>query len=365
MGPFCSRMKKLVFLLAVSVATAAFAAEEPSTKVTVDPKVDKLVRDSLPVCAGSTISYDAVPHKLPSGMTGFVVKIANKTRATCEGQFVAITSRQGGFYLGAPWFLDAVKDQPTLEAKLSTFTQEALHESFTPKVDRNPTRDGLFPATLYETTERGKVPLYGAVDPAGTVFFFGQFRSMADDQRAARLKAFEPFLADSPATGAASPAVTVIEFSDFECPSCQHASGYMKPILEKHGDKVRYVRFDLPLVTMHPWAFTAAIAGRAIWHQKPDLFWDYKKQVYENQEKLSAFTIDDFTRNYAKDHDLNMEKFDADIASEALRAKLIDGVGVAFSNDIRATPTYVVNGALVEAGDAGAALSSYVDSLLK
>jgi protein-disulfide isomerase len=356
-------MKKLVFLFAASIATAAFAADAPAPKVEVDPKVDRLIHDTLPVCAGSTISYSAMEHKLPEGMKGVVVKIDG--RPSCAGQLVAITSRQGGFYLGLPWFLDNVRDQPTLEAKLSTFTQEAMHESFTPKVDRNPTRDGLFPVTLWETTERGKVPLYGAIDPAGTIFFFGQFRPVTEDQRTARMKAFEPFIADSPATGAAKPAVTVIEFSDFECPSCQHASSYMKPLLEKYGDKVRYVRYDLPLVTMHPWAFTAAIAGRAIWHQKPELFWDFKKQVYDNQEKLNAFTIDDFMRNYAKDHDLNMEKFDAEVANESLKAKLMEGVGTAFSNDIRATPTYIVNGVMVDAGDNGAALHSYVESQLK
>jgi len=45
-------------------------------------------------------------------------------------------------------------------------------------------------------------------------------------------------------TGAAKPAVTVIEFSDFECPSCLHAASYMKPILQKYPDQVLYVRYD-------------------------------------------------------------------------------------------------------------------------
>lgn len=357
-------MKKLVFLLAASVATAAFAADEPAPKFNVDPKVEKLVQDTLPVCAGSKISYDKLEHKLPDGLTGFVVKVDN-SRSSCAAQFAAVTSRTGGFFLGMPWFLDNVKDQPTLEAKLETFTQEAMRDTFSAKVDHTPTRDGLFPVTLWQTTERGKLPLTGYVDPKGTVFFFGQFRSVSEDQRAARMKLFEPFIADSPSEGAAKPVVTVVEFSDFECPSCQRASTYMKPLLDKHGDKVRYVRYDLPLISMHPWALTAAIAGRAVWHQKPELFWDFKKQVYDNQEKLSAFTIDDFTRNYAKDHDLNMEKYDAEVADAKLREKMIAGAGLALSNDIRATPTYVVNGVVVDAGVDAAALYSYIDSLLK
>src|SRR5262249_18050158 len=148
-------------------------------------------------------------------------------------------------------------------------------------------------------------------------------------------------------------------------PSCQRAAGYMKPILEKYGQQVRYVRFDLPLVSMHPWAFSAALAGRAVWLQKPEVFWQFKEQVYSNQEKLSAFTFDDFARGFAQDHDLDLKKYDADIASTDLQSTLLGGVGAAFSNDIRATPTYMVNGAIVDPGDHGNALAAYVEGLLK
>jgi len=143
------------------------------------------------------------------------------------------------------------------------------------------------------------------------------------------------------------------------------ASGWMKPILEAHGDKVRYIRYDTPLVTIHPWALAAAIAGRAVWHQKPDLFWKYKEQVYANQEKLSAFTIDEFARGFASDHELDMKKYDADVQSPDLRVELVNGTGTAFTNDVRATPTYIVNGAFVEAGTDGKGLAEYVNAALK
>jgi len=158
--------------------------------------------------------------------------------------------------------------------------------------------------------------------------------------------------------------VTVIEFSDFECPSCQHAAGYMPAILSKYGDKVRYIRYDLPLVSMHPWAFAATMAGRAIYRQKPELFWAYKKEIYENQDKLSAFTIDDFARGFAQSHDLDLKKYDADVNDESIRNEILKGVGIAFTNDIRATPTYIVNGKIIDAGDEGKALTDYVASLV-
>src|SRR5262249_59321121 len=124
----------------------------------------------------------------------------------------------------------------------------------------------------------------------------------------ARAKRLSPLIENSPSTGASTPQLTVIESSDFECPSCQRAAGYMKPILAAHGDKVRYIRFDMPLITIHPWAFSAAVAGRAIFHQKPDLFWTFKERIYENQEKLNNFVIDEFVRGFAQDHELDLKK---------------------------------------------------------
>ena len=367
-------MKRLILLLVIALAVATVAlgqeqqqapAQPAETKVTPPAAVERYIRDAMPICEQTTLTYVAMQHKLPDNLQGLVVR-ANSPRQNCEGQLVSVTSRQGTAYLGVPWFLDEVKDVQGLEAKLTQFTTNAIHETFVPVIDRSkPTAEGLFNVTLLETTERGKLPLYGAIDPAGTVFFLGRFRPMNEDIRTARLKVFESFLTDSPATGAAKPVVTVIEFSDFECPSCQHASGYMKPILDKHADQVRYVRYDLPLVKSHPWAFAAAMAGRAVWHQKPEAFWEFKKDVYANQDKITSFTIDDFTRGFAKDHELDLQRFDADVASEALKTKMIDGVGTAFSNDIRATPTYMVNGVIVDAGPDGKGLESYVEGLLK
>ena len=99
--------------------------------------------------------------------------------------------------------------------------------------------------------------------------------------------------------------------------------------------------------------------------QKPELFWDYKEQVYANQDKLNAFTIDDFARHFAQDRDLDLKKYDADVASPELQASILAGAGVAFSNDVRATPTYMVNGTTVDPGNDGKALEAYVAALLK
>ena len=99
--------------------------------------------------------------------------------------------------------------------------------------------------------------------------------------------------------------------------------------LAKHGDSIRYVRYDLPLAG-HPWAFPAALVGRAIHRQKPDLFWDYKKTVYGSQDTLNAFTFWDWARGWAGDHDLDMAKYDADLNNAEIKAQILAGAGHAF-----------------------------------
>jgi protein-disulfide isomerase len=355
-------MKPLILSLFAALAATAMLADDAPAAKPLDPKLERVVRDSLMRCKEMTLTQEASPITLPPAFSSMLIKIASP-RPICEGQFIGVTSRAGGFYLGVPWLIKDAEGS-TIEERIKNFTWKNMHDTFEPQVDHHVTADGLFPVTLWQMTERGKVPMEGEVDIEGKVFFLGHFRRPTDDVKAVRLKAFQPFLATAPQEGSSKPKVTVIEFSDFECPSCRHASGYLDPIVSKYGDQVRYVRYDLPL-TMHPWAFAASMAGRAIYRQKPALFWDYKKTIYENQERLSAFMIDDFARNFAKDHDLDMAKYDKDVASQEIRDDLLKASGAAFSNDIRSTPTYLVNGVMLDPGDGGKALEEYVASLLK
>lgn len=366
-------MKRFILLTtaALAVAGSALAADAPAAAaadapaaVKVDEKLDQVIRQALPVCGDTKVTHSAVPRKLPDNLSATLVR-AESSLPSCNGQYISVSTKAGDYFLGIPWFIDQAEGS-TIEEKMMNFGWNALHEHYAVEVDReHPTRNGLYHATLVQTTERGKLPIEGEVDPKGTVFFLGHFHPMTENVGLSRMKAFEPFFATAPSEGAAKPELTIVEFSDFECPSCQHAAGYLDPIVKKYGDKVRYVRFDLPLISNHPWAFSAAVAGRAVYRQKPDLFWEYKKQIYANQDKLTAFTIDDFARNFAQDHELDLKQFDADVASDAIHADILRGVGTAFSNDIRATPSYVVNGILVEPGKDGADLETYVAGLLK
>ncbi len=343
--------RSILLTLTLVLCASAFAD--------VDPRIDKAVREALPVCDEATIKYSESTVKLPPRFKGALVQVESP-RPSCSGQYIAALSPTDGFFLGMPWPIGS-EEGKSVDEKLKNFTWRAMQQTMTAEVKGPATEDGLIPVTLWQITENGKQPLYGLIDPLGTTFFFGNFKRLKTDQAAQRVKTFESLAAKMPAKG--SGPVTIIEFSDFQCPSCKRAAGYVDPIVHKHEGQVRYVRFDLPLQG-HPWAFGAALAGRAIYRQKPELFWDYKKSVYENQESLNPFTFWDWARGWAEDHELDLKKYDADLENAELRAEILQGAGFALSNDVRATPTYIVNGAIVDAGDEGKALAAYVDKLL-
>jgi len=344
----------LTLVLTLSICAPLFAID------TVDPKLDRAVRELMPVCPDAKVKYEDLSVKLPPRFTG--VQVTVESEHPCGGAYTAVLAPSGAFFLGNPWPI-ANEEGKTVAEKLKNFTWRNLHESMTATVDPTRNADGLFPVTLNQSSEHGKMPLNGFVDADGRVFFFGSFRPAGLDMRAARAKAFAIFAANSPSKGAANPAVTIVEFSDFQCPSCQRAAGYVDPIVARHGDKVRYVRYDLPL-SGHAWAFPAALVGRAIHRQNPELFWEYKKQVYANQSGLNPFIFWDWARDFAKDHDLDLTRYDADLASAEIKAEILNGAGTAFSNDISGTPSYLVNGAVVDAGEGGKDLAEYVEKLV-
>jgi len=347
--------RTLLALCTLLVCSNAFAID-------VEPKLNQVVRDALLVCAEAKISYRDLSFKLPARFTGALVRVESK-RPSCDGMYAAIVSPTGGFYLGMPVPI-AEAEGGSAEEKLKTYIWRSMQMNVTPVIDRKKTTDdGLYSVSLFETTENGKLPYEGVIDAQGTLFFFGRFHRLGSGISAQRIKGFEPFFANLPAKGPANAQVTIVEFSDFECPSCRRASGWIDPILEKHPGRIRYVRFDLPL-TMHPWAFGAALAGRAIHRQNPEAFWEFKKQIYSNQDKLTSFSFWDFARGFAEDHQLDLKRYDADLQNDEIRSEILRGAASALSNEIRATPTYLVNGTIVDAGDEGKSLAEYVDKLL-
>lgn len=87
--------------------------------------------------------------------------------------------------------------------------------------------------------------------------------------------------------GPANAAVTIVEFSDLECPSCKAAQPTIDRLLSDEPD-VKFIFQNFPLQRIHPWAFLAASYADCVAQQNKNAFWKFIESVYSNQEQITA-----------------------------------------------------------------------------
>jgi protein-disulfide isomerase len=147
--------------------------------------------------------------------------------------------------------------------------------------------------------------------------------------------------ADDPSLGPANAPVTIVEFSDFQCPFCQRVVPTIKQIKAKYGDRVRIVWKDFPLTQIHPQAFDAAQAGNCAREQGK--FWEYHDQLFANQAALQP----EFLKKYATDAGMNGATFSACLDSGKFQPKVQAALEAGGKLGIGSTPTSYINGRAV------------------
>jgi protein-disulfide isomerase len=143
--------------------------------------------------------------------------------------------------------------------------------------------------------------------------------------------------AGHPSTGPSSAPVTIIEFSDFQCPFCRAAEGSLRQVRQKYGDQVKLVYMDFPL-GFHPHAMDAARAARCAADQ--DKFWPFHDALFVDQKKLDA----DNLRLTAAKVGLDRDKFNACFGSDKHDAGIRQDMAEGNSLGVSGTPTFFING---------------------
>ncbi len=147
--------------------------------------------------------------------------------------------------------------------------------------------------------------------------------------------------ADGPSKGPDDARITIVEFSDFQCPYCQRAVGTMQQVLAKYPDDVRLVYRHLPLDRIHANARGAAEAAACADEQGQ--FWTYHDKLFENNRALGT---EDLLR-YATEAGLDGERFQACFEERRFKDKVEQDLQAARAAGISGTPAFVVNGILL------------------
>jgi protein-disulfide isomerase len=142
---------------------------------------------------------------------------------------------------------------------------------------------------------------------------------------------------DSYAKGPATAAVTIVEFSDFQCPFCSQAAQLVKQITDAYPNEVRFVFKNYPL-PFHNQAMPAAKA--AIAAGKQGKFFPMHDKLFENQRGLN----EELYLKAAQELGLDVEKFKKDMAAPETQKQIQDEMALAQTIDVRGTPTFFING---------------------
>lgn len=142
--------------------------------------------------------------------------------------------------------------------------------------------------------------------------------------------------------GPAEARVTVVEYGDFECPSCLQAYPAVKIMLGHFGDGVRFAFRHFPLVEVHPHAEMAAEAAEIAGGQKK--FWQMHDLLFENQRHLKAGNL----RQYAQQLEMNLDRYDWKMKEHVYLQRIQEHVRSGERSGVRATPTFFVNGEITD-----------------
>ncbi len=140
--------------------------------------------------------------------------------------------------------------------------------------------------------------------------------------------------------GNESAAVTLVEFSDFQCPACGAAYLPLKSLFEQYGDRVRFVYRHFPLLQPHPFALSAAEASECAADQGK--FWEMHDALFLSQSAWSS-TGKDGIRVVAESIGLEMPAYDACMDSRKFLSKVQSDMQDGTRFGVRATPTFFVN----------------------
>jgi len=236
------------------------------------------------------------------------------------------------------------------EAKRRNVTAAALFES--------EVRPRVKPVTeeearkLYEVNKATVQGTFDELRPQVIQYLQGQAQEKAAEEYAVQLRTganlqvflkmpdplvFEIAIDDRPWKGGANASVTIVEFTDYECPSCGATQPVLEEVAKEFGDKVKLVVRNFPLA-QHSRAFKAAEASEAAREQGK--YWEYSALLFANQKALEVPRL----KEYATRLGLDRAKFDAALDSgrfsSRVKRDLADGERIG----IDSTPSVFING---------------------
>jgi len=154
-------------------------------------------------------------------------------------------------------------------------------------------------------------------------------------------------LKGQPFRGPADAKVTIVEYSDFQCPFCARAYATVEDqVLKEYGDKVKFYFKHFPL-GFHPWAEPASIAVECAARQNADAYWKLYDWYFKNQSQVNPQNVKEKAWSVLEPLGLDKAKFDACFDNKETQAEVKAEMAEGQSIGVSGTPSFVINGRLL------------------
>jgi protein-disulfide isomerase len=172
--------------------------------------------------------------------------------------------------------------------------------------------------------------------------------------------------ANQPSQGPPHAPVTIVEFSDLQCPMCARLHEFLeKELLPKYGDKVRLVFKEFPLVTIHDWTLTASIANQCVYQINPQAYAPFRSLVFQNQSSINATNARDLLLSYGEQVGVDRVRLAGCLDAKAALPRIEENAREGKILNIQFTPTCFINGRKVVGMPSADAYYKAVDEALR
>jgi protein-disulfide isomerase len=175
----------------------------------------------------------------------------------------------------------------------------------------------------------------------------------------------EPMVEHAPSKGPVDSAVSLVEFSDFECPFCSRLNIAIEELQKQYPSQVRWIFLNYPLFAIHPWARAGAIAGVCVAEQSSSKFWMFEPVVYEHQQEIKPDTAPEQLRRFALEAGAAAGAYDACMQSQEAAKRVNASIAAGQALGVSGTPTLFINGRRVVGGVSLDALEAAVANELE
>jgi len=252
--------------------------------------------------------------------------------------------------VAVPALLAQAPSQPMTHETIIRYIRERFSIPDSVKITITDLRESVYPDFLETTVtvddgkDKRSQPLF--VSKNMRYLVEGRIFNLGGDPRQDIIRLIT--LQDQATQGPPSAPVTLVEYSDLECPVCARLHEELETdIVPKYGDKLRVVFKEFPLVAIHDWALTAAIAAQCTYQIDPSKYAAFRSTVYKNQERITGEQARDMLLHFGAEAGVDNLKLAACIDSRDSLSRVEANMREGEALGVGETPTSFINGRIL------------------